>query len=115
MMFFAESIQEQLLLFPNHLKHIEENHLGLMGDKSFFIKDPVSIIMKATLKSDAKFVSTKHKKRMLGMVQLEDYIGYDPRRRRWCNKLLLIIVSSKKTKKIITAYPVCRFQSLPGK
>lgn len=114
MYIFAESMQEELVLFPRDLFHIEENHLGWKHPKSYFIQDPVYTIARAATSKHAEFVMKRDRK-ILGLFHFKHYIGYDPRARRWCDKLLVVIVHTKYWKRIITAYPVWRYQSLTSK
>ena len=108
MQVFAPSLKQNIILGEYDLNHIMQNHLGQKEGKSFFTNDPVAIIKKAASKRDAKYFRTQKNEKILGLYDMENEIGYDPKQARWCRKLILVLVESNKKKRIITAYPAWR-------
>lgn len=108
MQFFAPSLKQHILLGQYDLAHIMQNHLGQKEGKSFFTKDPLTIIRDAARKIDVEYFRTVRKEKVFGLYDMGNEIGYDPKQNCWCTKLVLVLVERNKKKRIITAYPAWR-------
>jgi len=104
---FAPSIQEHLLLEENAVRHIKQHHCGEMGDKSYFTGKPIKTILKCMKKSN-EWYETRERDRVLCVSHMESNIGYNPRLRKWCDTLVMVVAQNSTVKRIITAYPVSR-------
>jgi hypothetical protein len=111
---FAPSIQEHLLLEKDAVQHIKEHHSGEMGDKSFFTGKPIKTILNGMKKSN-EWYQTREQNRVLCVTHMDATIGYNPRLKKWCDTLLIVVELKRREKRIITAYPVLRITKFYGK
>lgn len=111
---FAMSIKQHLVIEKNVLQHIKEHHCGEMGDKSYFTEKPIKTIRNG-MKKCSEWYGTRERKKVLCVTHMDSTIGYDPRSKKWCDTLLLVVVLARTKHRIITAYPIPKIHQFYGK